>query len=57
MFNFALTNSSHQRKTARHCKAPMKSNIVSIGSYVWLFDKICCKQRLLVETLRVSYSS
>jgi len=37
MFNFPLTKSSQQRKTARHCKTPMKSNIVSIGSYVWLF--------------------
>jgi len=37
MFNFALTKSSQQRKIARHCKTPMKSNIVSIGSYVWLF--------------------
>jgi len=37
MFNFALTKSSQQRKTDRHCKIPMKNNIVSIGSYVWLF--------------------
>jgi len=29
--------SSHQRKTARYCKTPMKSKIVSFGSYVWLF--------------------
>jgi len=36
IFNFPLTNSSQQRKTARDCKTPMKSNIVSIGSYVWL---------------------
>jgi len=35
MFNFPLTKSSQQRKTAE--KTPMKSNIVSIGSYVWLF--------------------
>jgi len=35
MFNFPLTNSSQQRKTVRHCKTPMKSNILSIGSYVW----------------------
>jgi len=34
---FPLTKSSKQRKTARHCKTPTKSNIVSIGSYVWLF--------------------
>jgi len=32
MFNFPLTKSSQQRKTDRHCKIPMKSNIVSIGS-------------------------
>ena len=30
------TKSSQQRKTARHCGTPMKSNIVSIGCYVWL---------------------
>jgi len=37
MFNFRLTKSSQQRKTARHCKTPLKSNIVSIESYAWLF--------------------
>jgi len=37
MFNFPLTQSSQQHKTARHCTTPMESNIVSIGSYVWLF--------------------
>ena len=37
MFNLPLTKSSQQRKTARHCKTPMKINIVSIGSYVLLF--------------------
>ena len=37
VLNFPLTKSSQQRKTATHCKTPMKSNIVSIGSYVWLF--------------------
>jgi len=36
MFNFPLTKSSQQHKTARHCRAPMTSNIVSIGSYVRL---------------------
>jgi len=36
-FNFPLAKSSQQRKTARHCKTPMKSNIVSVRSYVWLF--------------------
>jgi len=36
MLNFPLTNSSQQRKTARRCKTAMKSNIVRIGSYVWL---------------------
>jgi len=35
-FNFPLTN-SQQRKTARHYKNPMKSKIVSIALYVWLF--------------------
>jgi len=25
------------RKTARYCKTPMKSKIVSFGSSVWLF--------------------
>jgi len=37
MHNFPLINSSQQRKTARHCKTPMKNKIVIIGSYVWLF--------------------
>jgi len=38
MFNFPLTKSSQQHcKTSRECKTPMKNNIVSIGSYVWLF--------------------
>jgi len=36
-FNFPLAKSSQQRKTARHCKTPMKSNIVSVRSYVCLF--------------------
>jgi len=36
MFNLLLTKSSQQRKTARHCRNPMKSNIVSFGCYVWL---------------------
>jgi len=37
MFNFPPTKSWQQRKTARHCKTPMNSKIVSIGSYVLLF--------------------
>jgi len=37
MFNFPLTKSSQQHKTARHSKILMKSNIVCIGSCVWLF--------------------
>jgi len=37
MFNFPLTKSSQQHKTTRHCKTPMKSNIVSIESYVCFF--------------------
>jgi len=37
MLNFPLTKISQQRKTARHCETLMKINIVSIGSYVWLF--------------------
>ena len=37
MFNFPLTKSSQQRMTARHRKILVKSNIVSIGSSVWLF--------------------
>jgi len=36
-YNFSLTKSSQERKTARHCKTPMKINFVSIESYVWLF--------------------
>ena len=30
MFNLPLTKSSQQRKIARHCRTPMKSNVVSI---------------------------
>jgi len=37
MFNFPLTKTSQQRKTARHCKTLIKSNIVSIGSSVCFF--------------------
>jgi len=29
MFNLPLTNSSQKRSTARHCRSPMKSNILS----------------------------
>jgi len=36
MFNFPQKENSQQRKTARHCRTPMKSNIVRIGCYVWL---------------------
>jgi len=34
---FPLTKTSQQREIARDGKTPMKSNIVSVGSYVWLF--------------------
>jgi len=37
MFNFPLTKSLQQSNTARYCKTPMKSKIVSFVSYVWLF--------------------
>jgi len=30
-FNLPLTKSSQQGKTARHCRTPTKSSIVSIG--------------------------
>ena len=36
-YNFLLKKSSQQRKTARRYKTPMKSNIVTIGFYLWLF--------------------
>ena len=36
MFNLSLTKNSQQRKTNKHCRTPLKSNIVSSGSYVWL---------------------
>jgi len=39
------------RKTARHCRTPMKSNIASIGSYLWLFPSRLPANRLLVEAL------
>ena len=32
------TKSSQQRKTARHCRTLRKSNIVSVGCYVWLLS-------------------
>ena len=35
---FPLRKSSHQRKTARNCRTPLKNNIVSIGCYVWLLS-------------------
>ena len=37
MFNFRWQKSSQQRKTARYCKIPMKSKIVSFGfsCYIW----------------------
>jgi len=62
MFNFPLTKSSQQHKTARHSKILMKSNIVCIGSCVvftrfWIlvvFTRFPLKQRLFVETLYVS---
>ena len=50
-YNFSLTKSSQQRKTARHYKTLMKSNIVSIGFYVWLCLTRLPANRLLVEAL------
>ena len=37
MFNLPDKN-SQQRKTVRHCRTPRKSNVVSIGCYVWLLS-------------------
>ena len=37
-FSIFQAKSSQQRRTARHCRTPMKSNIVSIGCYVWLLS-------------------
>jgi len=54
MLNFPLTKSSQQRKTARDGKTSMKSNIVSIVSYVGLYLLDWRKERLLVEALYVS---
>jgi len=34
---FHWQKSSQERKTARYCKTPMKSKMVSFGSHVWLF--------------------
>ena len=31
---FSTDKSLQQHKTARHCRTPMKSNVVSIGSYI-----------------------
>jgi len=47
------------RKIARHRKTPMKSNIVRrlLDPMFCRFYKIARKQRLLVETLYVSYIS
>jgi len=54
MLNFPLTKSSQQRMTARHCKTPMKSNIVSIGSYIWLFLLDFAQTEIAYETLYAS---
>ena len=35
MFSFPLTKTSQQRKTARHCKTPMKSHIVILRLVVF----------------------
>jgi len=53
MFSLPLTKSSQQRKTARHCRTPVKSNIVSIGCYVWLLPTRLPAERLLVEFYRL----
>jgi len=37
-YSIFQTKSSQQRKTARHCRTPTKSNIVSIGCYVCLLS-------------------
>jgi len=37
MLNVPLKKNSQQREIARDGKTPMKINIVSVGSYVWLF--------------------
>jgi len=50
MLTVPLTKILQQRKTARHCKTPMKSIIVSIGSRT----RFARKQRLLVVALYVS---
>jgi len=34
---FHCQKARNNARTARHCKTRMKSNIVSIGSYVWWF--------------------
>jgi len=35
---FSRQKARKQRKTARHCRTQTKSNIVSIGCYVWLLS-------------------
>jgi len=54
MFNFPRTKTSQQRQTARDCKTPMKSNIVSIGSDIWLFLLDFAQKKVFVEALYVS---
>ena len=59
MSSLPLTKNSQQRKTARYCRTPMKSNIIIIGFCVWLLPtrlsanrncllKVC----MLVESAR-----
>jgi len=50
MLYFPLTKSWQQHKTARRCKTPMKSNVVSIG----LLDPTFGCFYKIVENLNVS---
>jgi len=45
MFDLPLTKSSQQRKTARHCRTPVKSNIVILI--------LGCKQYYCVVTVLI----
>ena len=52
MFNFPLTNARNR------ARPPEKSNIFSIGSYVWLFlldfaqTEIACRNYMLIKPAR-----
>jgi len=55
MFNLSLTKSSQQRKTARHCNTPMKSNILIL--ILWNKQYYRVVTVLIVQTRRLHFRS